>query len=278
MLGYRIGSQLGHLPQHRPAATGLAPVPRHRDQGFQARHHRVGVGVVGIVDHGYPVISGADLHAAARDRPRPGERRRHLCEGGAAFQRHGGGGQRVAHVVLAVHRQLHGHRVLPGVQRETGPGQVVDAHLGRPDIGGMVHAGAYHAGGSLGRHRRHRGIIGVQHRHAATGKRLRQFPLRIGDGLPRPELTQMSGTDVENDPDRRRRDGSQFRDVARTPGRKLQHQELGGFRRPQHRPGMAELVVERPGRSHHLAERAEHGGDQILCRGLARRARDPDDP
>ena len=45
----------------------------------------------------------------------------------------------------------------------------------------------------------------------------------------------------------------------------------------QHRPRVAELVVERPGRGHHLAQRAQHRGDQVLGGRLARRAGDPDD-
>ena len=45
----------------------------------------------------------------------------------------------------------------------------------------------------------------------------------------------------------------------------------------QHGPRVAELVVERPGRGHHLAERREHRGEQVLRRRLARRAGDPDD-
>ena len=59
--------------------------------------------------------------------------------------------------------------------------------------------------------------------------------------------------------------------------RHLQDQEVGVGGRAQHRPRMAELVVERPGRGDHLAQRRQHRGQQVLGRGLARRSGDPDD-
>ena len=46
---------------------------------------------------------------------------------------------------------------------------------------------------------------------------------------------------------------------------------------PQHRPGVAQFVVERAGRRDDLAERGEHRGQQILGGRLARRPRDTDD-
>ena len=57
----------------------------------------------------------------------------------------------------------------------------------------------------------------------------------------------------------------------------FQNQVVGAGGGAQHGPRVAQLVVERPGRRHHLAERLEHRGQQVFRRRLARRAGDPDD-
>ncbi len=59
--------------------------------------------------------------------------------------------------------------------------------------------------------------------------------------------------------------------------RHLQDQEIGVGGGSQHRPRVAELVVERTRRGHHLTERRQHRRQQILGRGLARRPGDTDD-
>ena len=61
------------------------------------------------------------------------------------------------------------------------------------------------------------------------------------------------------------------------PRRHFQHQKIGLLGGPQHRPGQAEFVVERPGRCHHLTQGAQDRRDEILGRRLARRSGDSDD-
>ena len=87
----------------------------------------------------------------------------------------------------------------------------------------------------------------------------------------------MGGADVQHDRDRRRGDRGQCRDVAGMARRHLQNQIVGVLPRPQHRPRGAQLVVERTRRGDHLAQRGEHRGDEVLGRGLTRRAGDADD-
>ncbi|VBA39951.1 hypothetical protein LAUMK191_03210 [Mycobacterium attenuatum] len=87
----------------------------------------------------------------------------------------------------------------------------------------------------------------------------------------------MRGADVEHHPDGRSRDLGQRGDVAAMTGRHLQNQVVGVAAGAQHGPGMTQLVVEGSGRGDHLTQRFEHRGHQILGRGLARRAGDPDD-
>ena len=95
-------------------------------------------------------------------------------------------------------------------------------------------------------HRGHRGVIDVEDHHSGRRNSLGQFGFRRGDGLAGAELAEVGGADVEHHGDRRRRDRGQRGDVAGVARRHLQDQDSRcRVCRAQHRPRVAELVVER---------------------------------
>ena len=95
-------AQLGHLAEHRPAASAAG----HGHQRLERGPYRLRVGVVGVVDHGHAVGPLGDLHAPAAAR--------YGCRAAASatsasgtpeLQRDGGRGQRVGDHVRAVELQ-----------------------------------------------------------------------------------------------------------------------------------------------------------------------------
>ena len=98
------------------------------------------------------------------------------------------------------------------------------------------------------------------------------------DGLAGAELAEVGGADVEHHRDRRRRDRGQCGDVAGMPRRHLQHQVVGGRRWPAApSTGCPSSLLNEPGGATTSPSGAQHRGDQILGRRLARRAGDADD-
>ena len=211
MLGYRVVAEFGHLAEHRPTAAAPGALrrtgPSHPGQCLQPGPHRVRVGVVGVVDHGHAVGARAHLHAVPRHRARRRKRRRDLIEASPALQRDRGRAQRVGHLMITVHRQLD---VGPA------PAAACRVNLGRASSSSATSSAQtsapgerddpHHARGGAVRHRGHHAVVGVEDHHTGGRNRLRQFGLRLGDGLARAELTEVGGADVEHDRDRRRRD------------------------------------------------------------------------
>ena len=81
------------------------------------------------------------------------------------------------------------------------------------------------------------------------GQRLDELAFRLRDRLPRAELAEMSGADVEHDPDPWRRDPGEVAGCARCRGRCVSStRKRVACVRAQHRVRVAEFVVERAGR------------------------------
>ena len=128
-------------------------------------------------------------------------------------------------------------------------------------------------------HRAHRAVVAVEDGDTAVGggrQRLDQLTLGRRDRRAAAELAQVRRADVEDDADARRRDLGQVADVADAAGARLGDQEPGVCVGPQHGVRVAQLVVERAGRGDGRPEPGQHLGEQILGRGLARRAGDAD--
>ena len=129
----------------------------------------------------------------------------HLFETGAALQRDGGGAQRVRYLMLAVHGQLDVD-LSPGcAQPEPRPRQRVECDGTGPHVGVRRAAHSHHPRGRLVGHRGHRGVVDVEDDHSGGRNSLRQFGFRRRNGLPGAEFTEVCGTDVQHDRDRRRR-------------------------------------------------------------------------
>jgi hypothetical protein len=73
--------ELGHVPEHRDGPAGLAAA--HDREGLERRPHRLGVGVVGVVDDRDAVRPLDDLHAPPRLRGGGAEQRGDACDVGA---------------------------------------------------------------------------------------------------------------------------------------------------------------------------------------------------
>lgn len=164
MLGYRVVTEFAHLAQHRPTAP-LRFAVGDPGQRLQTGAHRVGVGVVGVVDDRHAIGAGGHLHAVPRRRARHGKGVRHLLQPGAAFQGDRSGGQCIADLMVAVHTEPYVHRVIAGVHGELWPGQLVQRHRSGPDVTALAAADPDHPGrGHLG-HRGHRWVVGVEDDH-----------------------------------------------------------------------------------------------------------------
>ena len=204
MLGRLRGAELGHLAEHGERAglrVSRPPRPGDRDQGVQRRAHRLGIRVVGVVDDDDAVGPLGELH------PPPRRRDGRLDGGGRLLHRHADGqgdrGRRegVADVVGADQAQPHRHVRPAGVQRERGPAEVVEAHVGGPDVGPLGRAERHDAGRGARGHRGHERVVGVEHGDAVGRQRLDQFALGLRDRLARAELAEVRGADVEHDAD-----------------------------------------------------------------------------
>ncbi len=172
----------------------------HPRQRLQPRTHRIGVGVIGIVDHRHTIGAGGDLHPAPRDRAGARQRRGDLIQAGAALQRHRRRAQRVADLMIAVYRERHLNLLVARVQGETRARQIIEGDRAGPhvDLGAGLTRHPHHAGrGRIG-HRRHRSVVDVEDHHTRGRNSLRQFGFGSRDGFARAELAEVGSTHVEH--------------------------------------------------------------------------------
>ena len=233
VLGGGRRAELEHLAEHGPGP----PPARHRRQRRQRGPHRVGVGVVGVVDDGDPVGALDHLHPPPAARHGGAQRGGQSGRGGPQLERDGGGGQRVGDVVLAVQRQGDlGRLPVAGAQQEASAGRRRRAGPARP-VRRRPRRGrtAPPARTSAG-HRGDQRVVGVEHGDSPggrVGQRRDQLALGPGDRLRRAELADVRGADVEHHADLRRRDPAQLGDVADPAGA---HLDAPGTGSPARRP------------------------------------------
>ena len=94
-------AQLAHLAEHRDGAGVWSAAPRDGRERLERGPHRVGVGVVGVVDHQDAVGALVLLHPPAGGVGRRGQRGRHVVERHPEAERDGCRGGGVASLVLA---------------------------------------------------------------------------------------------------------------------------------------------------------------------------------
>ena len=268
----------------RPCRPSTAQVrrrgrrPRERGQRLQRRAHRLRVRVVGVVDHGDAVRAVGDLHPppARRGRPPTARRRRPRAwrRTRAPPRRRPGRCRRGARRPAAAPPPpaLRGDQPEPGAARR--PASTSSARTSRLGDRPTVTTRAARA-------RRHRGdgrVVGVEHRHPVGGQRLHQLALRRGDRLRRAELAQVRAPDVEHHPDPRLRDAAQRGDVARARGRTAPAPG-GGWSASARSAvqGRPSSLLNDPGGATVGPSGARTAAEQVLRRGLAGAAGDPDD-
>ena len=116
--------------------------------------------------------------------------------------------------MLAVHSEGDRGAAAGGDQGETGTSQCVELDLLGSHVRTRRAPDGDHPGGGLRRHRGHNRVVGVEDDHSGVRNGLHQFGFRRGDDLPRTELAEVRGADVEHHRDRRPRDPGQCGDVA----------------------------------------------------------------
>ncbi len=148
------------------AAAGVAG---HRGQGLDRGAHRVGVGVVGVVDDPHPVGAVGDLHPPGRHLLGVPEQPRDLLDGGAVRQSRTGGGECVQHVVLPGEAQAHGRAAGGGMESERGAAVGVEADGGGADLRGLAQPEREDLGAGASGHRGHPGVVRVEDGPAVLG-------------------------------------------------------------------------------------------------------------
>ena len=274
VLGVAVVAELEHASEHGPAAPGDA----HGGDGVEGSAHRVGVGVVGVVDDEHAVGPLGELHPPAAHGLGGRQAGGHLVERQPELERGRRDGERVADVVGTALAQGDGSAAGGRHQRVCRPaelveGNVLSAHvcLGRePD--------ELHPARQPVTHGRHERVVGVEHGQPFHRHRAGQLGLGRGDVGTGAELPEVRRADVEHDGDLRRRDAGEVVDVSDPPRPHLGDEEAGRRRHAADGEGHADLAVERVERRDRLGDRLEHGGEQVLGRGLARAAGDADDP
>ena len=179
-----VRAELEHLPQHRNSPAGT-----DRRDGTQGSCHRLGVGVVGVVDHDNTVGAYMVLHPHRRSsagRRQPLDRRREID---AEHDRRRDRSRGVPCVVRA--DQWDVRLDAPSIvrQREARAAVGIDVEPADPYVPGLAerHDRRLGAGG----HRGDEQVIGVEHDDAVTLDRLGELALGLGDDLGRAELTNV---------------------------------------------------------------------------------------
>ena len=217
----------------------------------ERRPHRDRVGVVGVVDQQAAARQRQLLAAPARelDLDALGARQAERVERG---QRCGG----VRDVVLG--REVEADAARPSCVR---PRARPRARPGRTtvDVVALDRELLRHDRGAAGRQRRD------------------QLALRPLHAFERADELEVDGPDVRDHADVRPRDPAEVGDLAEAAHRELEDADLGVRLEAAERERHADLVVEARLGGDRAGRRSAERGEDVLRRGLAGRARDPDD-
>src|SRR5438105_600856 len=240
-------AQLGHVAEDRDLPPPAGAIVEQRERGA----HRDRVRVVAVVDEQAAAGERRLVAAPAReghvDRGRPLEAER------------------------VERRERSG-----GVRRLVASGEAeADAAEPRPPVrdDGVLRRPEPHDANVLAPD----GEPGGHDRRPARRQRLEELGLRARDALQVAHELEVHGPDVRHDADLRPGDRGEVGDLTEAAYRELDDAHLGVGLEPAERERDAELVVEaRLGRDRPRLRSAKRGED-VLRRGLAHRAGDPDD-
>jgi hypothetical protein len=269
----RDAAQLGHLAEDGDGAPARLA---GGDEGLQPGRHRGRVGVVGVVPDGGPVGPAGDLHPHGRQLRR-GQPGRDVIGGQPERPSGRGGGQGVGDQVLTRGGERDVRPPVRGDQRERRPRVGAEGEAVGPDVSRGVDAvGDDPRPGAL-RHPGDQGVVGVQDRDPVGREGLGQLALGPGDGGLGAEHLVVGQPDVGDHADVGAGGAAQLGDVADPARAHLDHEDLGVRLQPGEGERQPDLVVERLRAGQRPPLRGEHGGEEVLGEGLARRAGDPDD-
>ena len=155
-------------------------------------------------------------------------------DGHAQLQANGYRRQRIAHIVLARHRQLH-REASPLRQRGKAHGFVAGLNLHRANIAVLEQAEA----NRLAPDRLQHIVVPVENCRSAGAQPLEDFQLRLQDSLSRAEIFNVHRADVRNDGNIRLGNARQNGQLAKVVHTHLQHRRLAVLRQSENRHGKA---------------------------------------
>ena len=266
-------AQLADLPHHEYARRRIGG--QHVDAGL----HRIRIGVVAVVDHGGTASGRLQLQTALDAGKGPqtggdGGQRHVQC------QRHRGGGQRVAHIVLAGGRQLDRLLALRAAQHEAAAGGAGDDVAGA-DVGrsGQTKAQLAMVAGGGGEDCLLR-VVGIDDGDAVGAEAFKDLALGAGDvGGAVKAAAQVCAHGVVDQRHLRPRQTGEVADLAEMVHAHLDHRIAVRRAQRQQRQRQADVVVEVAGGGVHgisTGVGAQDGGHHLLDRGLAVGAGDAD--
>ena len=119
-------------------------------------------------------------------------------------------------------------------------------------------------------------LPGGHDRRSARAQAGHELRLGRGDRLDRPHELEMDGRDGGDEADVGLGDRGELGDLTRSAHAHLEHERLGPGGRLEHRHGQPDLGVEVLAVRDRAQALGEHRGQDVLRRGLAHRAGDPD--
>ena len=243
-------------------------------QRLEGGRHRRGVGVVGVVEDDGAARRRGQLHPPARQRASleaPHDRGFPDALGQAGGRRR----QRVLHLVATAHPERDLGALPRRRQHEGRPQLVVEREVLGPHVAAL-------AEGDHGRLRcappwpRRADRRRSGSRCPRAGSASTSSPLARAMSSMVPNSSVCTGATRVTMPTVGTGDRAQLRDVADASGAHLHDDGLRAIGRVEQREGHAELVVERLGAGRGDEPLAEDAGEEVLHRGLAHRARDPE--
>ena len=264
----RVGPELGHR-----AEDGDPPLARQAGERGQRGPHRLGVGVVGVVDDGDAV--------GAPGRP--------PCASGCAARRPTGRRPRAAgrHARPRARRRRPTARWRPGarpttcratgcvspaaVQREAGAGRARRAttSVARTSASAPAAGGDHPGPGARAAMPSTRGSSALRTAVPSSGSASTSSPLAPAMPSGLPNSPRWAEPTLSTTPTCGRATRAQPGDVPRAAGAHLQHEEAGVLVGVEHGERQADVVVVRAGRADGRTGGGEHLAEEVLGRGLA---------
>ena len=274
-------AHLAHLAQDRHART----VTDERAQQIEAGSHRLGTGVIRVVDDACSALGALDLLTVTGDRKAP-KGSIDLLGRHAQTIADRGGLDGIGHGLHAGNGQHGIDRVaLTKVERKDWMALVVDANVACADLVVVRDTGQHHVNTRRLSERianeRRKVVLAAQNqqrREVAGGAHtLDNLGLGAGDVLAAAQDTDVGGSDLAHDGKIGVGRLGQALNLMKMVHAHLEHQDLGIGRSGKHRERHADQVVEIALRGPDAITLGEHGGEHVLGRRLANRTGNADD-